>query len=46
VGFNIPKGGGSLVNIAAKRVFNQFDDNYLMKMIKFHFKNSQSIFKK
>lgn len=46
VGFQIPKGGGSLVNISAKRVLNQFDDNYLMKMIKFHFKNSQSIFKK
>jgi ribonuclease HIII len=46
VGFNIPKGGGTSVNIVAKRVFNQFDENYLMKMIKFHFKNSQSIFKK
>jgi len=46
VGFQIPKGGGSSVNISAKRVLNQFDDNYLMKMIKFHFKNSQSIFKK
>jgi len=46
VGFQIPKGGGSLVNVVAKRVLNQFDDNYLMKMIKFHFKNSQSIFKK
>ena len=46
VGFQIPKGGGASVNISAKRVLNQFDDNYLMKMIKFHFKNSQSIFKK
>ena len=46
VGFQIPKGGGSLVDIAAKRVLDQFDDNYLMKMIKFHFKNSKSIFKK
>ena len=46
VGFQIPKGGGALVNISAKRVLNQCDDNYLMKMIKFHFKNSQSIFKK
>jgi ribonuclease HIII len=46
VGFQIPKGGGSSVNISAKRVLNQFDDNYLMKMIKFHFKNSQNIFKK
>ncbi len=46
VGFQIPKGGGASVNISAKRVLYQFDDNYLMKMIKFHFKNSQSIFKK
>lgn len=46
VGFQISKGGGSSVNISAKRVLNQFDDNYLLKMIKFHFKNSQSIFKK
>lgn len=46
VSFQIPKGGGSLVDIAAKRVLDQFDDNYLMKMIKFHFKNSKSIFKK
>jgi len=46
VGFQIPKGGGASVNTSAKRVLHQFDDNYLMKMIKFHFKNSQSIFKK
>ena len=46
VGFQIPKGGGALVNDAANRILNQFDDNYLKKMIKFHFKNSQSIFKK
>lgn len=46
IGFQIPKGGGASVNISAKRVLNQCDDNYLMKMIKFHFKNSQSIFKK
>lgn len=46
VGFQIPKGGSTSVNIAAKRVLCQFDVNYLMKMIKFHFKNSQSIFKK
>ena len=44
VGFNIPKGGGEAVTLAAKRVHNQFDDKYLMKMIKFHFKNSKSIF--
>jgi ribonuclease HIII len=46
VGFQIPKGGGASVNIIANRVLNQYDANYLMKMIKFHFKNSQSIFKK
>ena len=46
VGFQIPKGGGSSVNISAKSVLSQYDDNYLMKLIKFHFKNSQSIFKK
>jgi ribonuclease HIII len=43
--FEIPKGGGELVNVAAKRVLDQFDDKYLMKMIKFHFKNSKSIFR-
>ena len=45
LGFEIPKGGGANVTAVAKRVINQFDDKYLMKMIKFHFKNSQSIFK-
>jgi len=44
VGFEIPKGGGTAVNNSAKRVIDQFNDKYLMKMIKFHFKNSQSIF--
>ena len=44
LGFEIPKGGGATVTAAAKRVFNHFDDKYLMKMIKFHFKNSKSIF--
>lgn len=43
VGFQIPKGGGASVNDAARRVLTKFDDNYLKKMIKFHFKNSQSI---
>jgi len=43
-GFDIPKGGGQLVTLAAKRVYDQFDNKYLMKMIKFHFKNSKSIF--
>jgi ribonuclease HIII len=44
LGFQIPKGGGATVTAAAIRVMNHFDDKYLMKMIKFHFKNSQSIF--
>jgi ribonuclease HIII len=44
VGFNIPKGGGEAVTLTAKRVHDQYDDKYLMKMIKFHFKNSKSIF--
>ena len=44
VGFEIPKGGGAIVNIAAKKVLSQYDDKYLKKMIKFHFKNSKSIF--
>jgi ribonuclease HIII len=44
VGIDIPKGGGEVVTLAAKRVYEQFDDKYLMKMIKFHFKNSKSIF--
>jgi ribonuclease HIII len=43
--FEIPKGGGELVNVAAIRILDQFDDKYLMKMIKFHFKNSKSIFR-
>ena len=46
VGFQIPKGGGASVNISAMHILNKYDANYLMKMIKFHFKNSQSIFKK
>lgn len=45
LGFEIPKGGGDSVNTSAKRVIHQFDDKYLMKMIKFHFKNSKGIFK-
>lgn len=44
IGFEIPKGGSANVNSAAKRVLNQFDDKYLMKLIKFHFKNSKNIF--
>ena len=44
VGFNLPKGGGEAVTNVAQRVHNQYDDKYLMKMIKFHFKNSKSIF--
>lgn len=45
LGFEIPKGSGDAVNTSAKRVMDHFDDKYLMKMIKFHFKNSKSIFK-
>ena len=45
-GLKIPKGGGEPVNIAAKQVLNKFNDKYLLKMIKFHFKNSRNIFKK
>ena len=44
VGFEIPKGGGQTVNTAAKLVYDKFDDKYLMKMIKFHFKNSKNVF--
>jgi ribonuclease HIII len=45
LGFEIPKGGSATATTVAKRVLSQYDDRYLMKMIKFHFKNSQSIFK-
>ena len=44
VGFDLSKGGGESVSLAAKRVRHQFDDKYLMKLIKFHFKNSKNIF--
>lgn len=46
IGFEIPKGGGETANVVAKRILHQEDKDYLVKMIKFHFKNSQSIFKK
>jgi ribonuclease HIII len=46
IGYEIPKGGGDLVNVTAKRILHQNDEKYLLKMIKFHFKNSQNIFKK
>ena len=45
-GYEIPKGGGEAVNIVAKRILQQADKDNLLKMIKFHFKNSQSIIKK
>jgi ribonuclease HIII len=44
--YDIPKGGGQEVNVAAKHILHQNDKDYLLKLIKFHFKNSQSIFKK
>jgi ribonuclease HIII len=46
VGFEIPKGGGEQAYTAAKRILNKTDKDYLIKMIKFHFKNSINIFKK
>lgn len=45
VGIKIPKGGGQAVNVAAKSILAKYDDKYLMKLIKFHFKNSKNIFK-
>jgi ribonuclease HIII len=45
-GYEIPKGGGETVNITAKLILLQTDKDNLIKMIKFHFKNSQSIFKR
>ena len=45
-GYEIPKGGGEAVNIVAKRILQQTDKDNLLKMIKFHFKNSQSSIKK
>ena len=43
-GINIPKGAGKFVDIAVKQVLDKFNDKYLLKMIKFHFKNSRNIF--
>jgi ribonuclease HIII len=45
-GYEIPKGGGEAVNIAANGILDQTDKDNLLKMIKFHFKNSKNIFKK
>ena len=45
-GYEIPKGGSEVVNIVANGILDQTDKDNLLKMIKFHFKNSQSIFKK
>lgn len=46
IGYEIPKGGGEAVNVVAKHILQQNNKDYLLKLIKFHFKNSQSIFKK
>jgi len=46
LGFKLPKGGGVSVTNAANRVLNQFNEEYLLKLIKFHFKNSQSLIKR
>jgi len=46
IGFAIPKGGGDLVNQIADKILQIKSKEYLSKMIKFHFKNSQIIFKK
>ena len=44
VGYEIPKGANQAVNTTAELIHSKFNDKYLMKMIKFHFKNSKSIF--
>jgi ribonuclease HIII len=44
LGVKIPKGGSSLATQVAGSVANQFGNEYLKKMIKFHFKNSKNIF--
>lgn len=46
IGFHLPKGGGEVVNLTAKRILKHFNEDYLLKIIKFHFRNSQNIFKK
>lgn len=45
-GFDIPKGAGEHVNKIADKILQIRNKEYLLKLIKFHFKNSQIIFKK
>ncbi len=44
LGYNVSKGGGAEVNEIAKSILEQKGEEYLRKMIKFHFKNSKEIF--
>lgn len=44
IGLEIPKGAGEQVNLIAQKILQKTDKEYLSKMIKFHFKNSQKIF--
>lgn len=46
IGLEIPKGAGEQVNLIARKVLEKTDKEYLSKIIKFHFKNSQNIFMK
>lgn len=46
LGFDIPKGAGEQVNFIADKILQKANKEYLLKMIKFHFKNSQNIFTK
>jgi len=46
IGLEIPKGAGEQVNLVAQKILQKTDKEYLSKMIKFHFKNSQNIFMK
>lgn len=45
-GYEIPKGAGEQVNFIADKILQKTNKEYLLKMIKFHFKNSQNIFTK
>lgn len=44
LGQNVSKGGGAEVNKIAKSILEQKGEEYLRKLIKFHFKNSKEIF--
>ncbi len=44
LGINLKKGASSKVEKIAKDILKNTNDNYLRKMIKFHFKNSKNIF--